>query len=304
MPRALKLVLPNDGDATSAKPRERSPRAALSAERAVDVINLFAMHPTGRFSLTEISRKTDINPASLHALLGVLTASGFLTRQYNTRDYGIGPALIPLGQISVQQSPAIQHALQHSENLSAELGVEIVVSVCTPINILVIGVFGPASPFGQVLFSGLKIPLVPPLGAVLLAWETPKTVDAWLKRSTPPLNPEALQDQLAILQSIRRLGYSIARETDRTRILAEPGSAIKRITTDLDASYHVDAVNAPVFDDSGRVALSISARGVAVGKSAKEVHGTAEHLRGSALVITKQSGGRIPDGLSTGVKYL
>ena len=304
MPRALKLVTPNDGDPSSVKPRERSPRAALSAERAVDVINLFATHPTGRFSLTEISKKTDINPASLHALLGVLTASGFLTRRHNTRDYGIGPALIPLGHTSLQQSPTIEHALQHSENLSAELDVEIVVSVVTPVNILIIGVVGPASPFGQVLFPGQKLPLVPPLGAVMLAWETPKTIDAWLKRAPHPLSPEAQQEQLAILQSIRRLGYSVARETDTTRILAEPYATNKRIATDLDAPYHVDAVNAPVFDDSGRVALAISARGVAVGKSAKEVHSTAEHLRGSALVITKQSGGRIPDGLSTGVKYL
>jgi len=322
MPRALKLVTPNDGDSSSVKPRERSPRAALSAERAVDVINLFATHPTGRFSLTEISKKTDINPASLHALLGVLTAAGFLTRRHNTRDYGIGPALIPLGHTSLQQSPTIEHALQHSENLSAELDVEIVVSVVTPVNILIIGVVGPASPFGQVLFPGRKIPLVPPLGAVLLAWESPKTIDAWLKRAQHPLSPEAVQKQLDTLQSIRRLGYSIARESDMARILAEPHSAKtiapstgrilpvvadstdKRIASDSDLLYHVQAVNAPVFDDSGRVALAISARGVAVGKSAKEVHSTAEHLRGSALVITKQSGGRIPDGLSTGVKYL
>lgn len=322
MPRALKLVTPNDGDLSSVKPRERSPRAALSAERAVDVINLFATHPTGRFSLTEISKKTDINPASLHALLGVLTAAGFLTRRHNTRDYGIGPALIPLGHTSLQQSPTIEHALQHSENLSAELDVEIVVSVVTPVNILIIGVVGPASPFGQVLFPGQKIPLVPPLGAVMLAWETPKTIDAWLKRAPRALSPEDQQEQLAILQSVRRLGYSIARESDTARIIDEPHAANTadlsskqnhpalareidaRSAADSDLLYHVVAVNAPVFDDSGRVALAISARGVAVGKSAKEVHSTAEHLRGSALVITKQSGGRIPDGLSTGVKYL
>ena len=54
------------------------PRPALSADRALQVIDVLVAHPTQRFTLTELSRRTSINPASAHALLAVMLRAGYV----------------------------------------------------------------------------------------------------------------------------------------------------------------------------------------------------------------------------------
>lgn len=277
----------------SGQNRERAPRAALSATRALNVLNLFVTHPADRFSLSEIGRHCQINPASIHALLAILTSGGFILKDQKMRTYGIGPALIPIGEISRQQSPAIKTALEYSGPRSAE----IVISVHTTTSMIIIGTAGSASPYGSVLYSGQVLPLNPPFGALFLAWETPEAMDDWLRSAQPPLSPAECQHQISVIDSVRTRGYAVAykstaRPTHGASINHQSGTSVS----------HHRLIAAPIFNDYCRVAASISVHGIKPTLTKLEVTAIAEKLRGAALAITKKSGGRTPLGLSTGIE--
>src|SRR5258708_37627648 len=73
------------------------PRPALSGDRALQVIDVLVAHPTQRFTLTELSRRTAINPASAHALLAVMLRAGYVQRHPEHKTYTLGPALVAAG---------------------------------------------------------------------------------------------------------------------------------------------------------------------------------------------------------------
>jgi len=302
----------------AAQRRSTEPRPALSAERAILVVNLLVAHPNERFPLSESGRRTNINPASLHALLAVLTRSGFVTRHPTSRTYAIGPALIPIGDAARQQSPVIQRAIEYADDFSRTRGFEMAVTVHTDSNIIVIDTVGNASPFGSSLHPGQVIPLVPPLGTIFLAWESDERVERWLKSAKPALTTAEREDQLAMLDAVRARGYGVALESPARRALGEVirdrsnrGTAVE-LLADLAHStymlrnmengrrYDVVGIYAPVFNDSSRVEVAITVVGLPSGINAEEISEIAEEVRGAATVITKQTGGRTPTALNGG----
>ena len=60
-------------------------RRALSATRAVDVLNFLAAHPGEAFSYSQLSQRLQVNLASTHNLLLALVECGYLTRSANDR---------------------------------------------------------------------------------------------------------------------------------------------------------------------------------------------------------------------------
>ena len=60
-------------------------RPALAATRAISVLNFLAAHPADPFTLSDLADRLDINVASAHALLGVLTDAGYLVRHPRLR---------------------------------------------------------------------------------------------------------------------------------------------------------------------------------------------------------------------------
>ena len=62
-----------------------TPRPAPGAERVVAVLNFLAAHPDESFTLSELSRRLDLNKATCHALLMTLTQAGYLLRHPTRR---------------------------------------------------------------------------------------------------------------------------------------------------------------------------------------------------------------------------
>jgi DNA-binding IclR family transcriptional regulator len=65
-------------------------RRALSAERALQILELLAAHPGRDFTLAELVRESDINISSLHAVLAVLTRQGYIVRDRRRKAYQLG----------------------------------------------------------------------------------------------------------------------------------------------------------------------------------------------------------------------
>jgi DNA-binding IclR family transcriptional regulator len=165
---------------------------------------------------------------------------------------------------------------------------------------------------------GQRVPLVPPLGSVFVAWAPDDVVAAWRARAPKAKGVDAA------LAGTRARGYSVALELDARRSLADtldhladaPGDPQLRGTVDdlvaeLGSSdyqvsslergrrYDVSMIAAPVFGPAGDVALALTLVGFEPALPAEQIATYGEQLRDVGIVITKQSHGRVP-GVTVG----
>ena len=64
-------------------------------ERGLDVLDLFC-HGAAKFSLTEISSKINLSPSTASRLLHTLLIRGYISRDEETKKFGIGPQALRL----------------------------------------------------------------------------------------------------------------------------------------------------------------------------------------------------------------
>jgi DNA-binding IclR family transcriptional regulator len=288
-------------------------RPALAAARAVDVINFLASRPTEAFTLSDLVRHVDINPASAHALLAVLTEAGYLERHTSHRTYRLGPALVALGNAALTANPAVATAANEAQTIARELHLEVAVTVTAGESILFAARAGEHRPHGVPLHVGHSLPLAPPLGAVFVAWSNAADRDAWLARAPRLLSADERAHQLAVLDAVRTRGYSVGLEDEARRALSdslaegEAGARIHDLLVDLGRAeyqlteidtarrYDVSMIAAPVFGADGRVVAALTLSGLTPSVDARQVAALGERVRGAALVATKRAHGRAPE---------
>lgn len=293
-------------------------RPALAASRAVEVIDFLAAHPTESFSLSEVARRLDVNLASTHAVLGALTAAGYLTRHPRHRTYTLGPGVIAAGSAARVANPAVDAARDEARRLAEATGLQATVTAVAGDAVVFVASEGRQQPHGVDVRVGQRVPLVPPLGSVFYAWSPEDEVEEWLGRAALDAGERAsLWDLLA---TVRARGCSIGLDAPARHDLeaalvhradepAAPGvqdeitTSIGRLATveyqvrelDRRRRYDVSSLAAPVFDVDGRVGLAITLVGFPPGLPAREVEALVERVRGSAVVATKRARGQVPD---------
>ena len=170
---------------------------------------------------------------------------------------------------------------------------------------------GRASAYGLVLQVGQRVPLHPPLGLVFLAWASDEKIGRWLDRAEPALTPDDVEHQLHTLSAVRERGFSIGLESPARQgigqaMLEERGSitdllsALGRVPYQLDvveeqATYDVTMIAAPIFDANREIVAALSLVGFVPGLPAQEIVRIGITVRNAAVVITKESQGRLPD---------
>jgi DNA-binding IclR family transcriptional regulator len=287
------------------------PRPALSADRALQVIDVLVAHPTQRFTLTELSRRTAINPASAHALLAVMLRSGYVQRHPQHKTYTLGPALVAAGETALEQLPALGMARDRLSSLSDELQLEVVLTSPTDEEIIFVARAGRPSAFGLVLEVGQRVPLQPPLGSVFLAWSAEAKVARWLERAEPALTDEDVDHQRRTLAGVRERGYSIGLESSARQgfglamleerdsiadLIAELGRVPYQLeVVEEQATYDVTMIAAPIFDANREVVAALTVVGFAPGLPASEIVRVGTTVRNAGVVITKRSQGKLPD---------
>jgi DNA-binding IclR family transcriptional regulator len=275
------------------------------------VIDVLVAHPTQRFTLTELSRRTSINPASAHALLAVMLRAGYVQRHPEHKTYALGPALVAAGETALEQLPALRMARDRLGSLSNELELEVVLTSPTEDEIIFVARAGRPSAFGLVLLVGQRVPLHPPIGSVFLAWSPPEKVTRWLDRADPALTPDDVDHQLHVLQAVRERGFSIGLESTARQgfgqaMLEERGAisdllaALGRVPYQLDvveekATYDVTMIAAPIFDANREIVAALTVVGFAPGLPAQQIMRIGVTVRNAAVVITKASQGKLPD---------
>jgi len=282
------------------------------------VLVLLVAHPTERFTLAEIQRRTGINPASAHALLSVLTDSGYVQRHPTARTYSLGPALVAAGLVAAHQQPALRDGQQSVDRLSEQLDLEVVLTAATDTEIVVVGRSSGSSGFGEVIHVGQRMPLRPPLGTIFLAWAPDAVIEAWLDRARPSLSIDERQAQHRALQAVRARGYAVGLEStkrrDLTRFVAEMADSARDVSEALEqlvaelahTRYHLDELDSgdtydvglvagAIFDAHGRVCAALTVNGLRPGMSGADVDQIGQLVLAEVTRITKATHGRPPE---------
>ncbi len=254
-------------------------RPALSASRTVTVLNFLAAHTPEEFTLSDLAGRLDINLASTHALLAVLTDAGYVSRSQRLRTYSLGPVLSALGNAAVRRHPAIEHAHMEALGLSEELDLAVAVTALAGEDIVFLEHVGEHRPRDIGVQVGQRVLMLPPVGAVFVAWHN---TERWLDRAGDRGEMEAL------LSDVRSRGWAAA--------LGNPPSTEYQALAAINPrrSYDVVMIAAPVFGPGGAAVVCLTLLGMEPGLPARQVVALGERVRDAGLVATRRSGGRPP----------
>lgn len=286
--------------------------------RACDVLGHLAHHPTASFTVSELARRLGVPRATCDAILQALAVHRLVTRRDDDLRYELGPGSISLGEAGRLAHPALRSAQVEAERLARAIGACIAVCVRDGDTARVAEVFDFGPVFAPRARVGQTIPLVPPFGAVFVAW-TDDDAEGWIARADATLEEDERDRYRHALDEVRRCGYSVSIRPTRRPELAQlietlastPASdealrsrdALIRemmhsgyLAADLDAEHavRVAQISAPVFDRSGRVTTSLLLSGPEQDITGAELRALASRLVGAASRATRSAGGREP----------
>ena len=280
-------------------------RRAPAVERAVAVLNHLAQDPQQRWSLSDLARDLDLSKATAHAVLTSLLETGYLVRDDDDKSYSLGPALIAVGNAAQAAFPGARVAQRQMDDLARRFDLEVIASTAIGGEIVILARSGNPRPLGIDVRPGQRLPLVPPLGTVFVAWADDDEIDRWLAE----LGPDATEDDRAAareaLQVVRDRRYSVALGGERQqRIVAEVTSRRRgeggdeyALTELAEApSYRISQIGAPVFGPDGSVVLGLFLIGFRGEIPADEVPTYAQALMEAAAEVTTALRGRVPVG--------
>ena len=282
-------------------------RRSPAVDRTVAVLNHLAASPRQRFTLSELARDLELNKATAHALLATLVDVGYLVRHEDDKSYALGPALIALGNAALESYPAATLAQEPMDRLSNEFDLSCVASTAIAGEIVILASAGTSRPLGINVQPGLRLPLVPPLGTVFVAWSGSREIDRWLNRLGPTASDEDLERYRRALDVVRRRGFSVGLGGDEQQRMVEsmqasgrrrdpvtPGEEYALVELADDSPYTLNHIGAPVFGPDGRVALALFLIGFRGQIAADEVPRYAERLVEEATEVTSRLHGVVP----------
>jgi DNA-binding IclR family transcriptional regulator len=276
-------------------------RPAPATDRTIALLNFLAANPHERFSLSELCRRVGMNKATAHSQVAALTGAGFLNRHPLDKTYVLGPALIAIGNAAAtREYEIVEYARDEMRRLANDLDAQCVASAVFGGEIVLLARAGRVEALGVRADIGARIPLVPPLGTVFVAWSDAEEIDQWLRRVGPDVTDAELTRCRRALSTVRRRGYSLGLDADswsRLRLEGDEAADDEEILLDLEqaTSLRLNIVAAPVFGPDRRVVLALSLIGFQSGLRAADIPGLASRLRDATQRVTQAVHGVPPE---------
>jgi DNA-binding IclR family transcriptional regulator len=183
---------------------------------AVNILNELSGTGESGATQSELVQATGLSKSTMHNLLSTLEGHGFVRRDTNTRQYRLGPALIPLGNEATRQVKLVRSTLDRVAPLAAEHGLSF--AVAQPIDSKQLRIISRFYPPGDV-HVGITVgssygPMDGALGKVLLAAMDEADAKRVVKGRKLPAHtratitsPESLIDEVA---EVRSRGWSVS----------------------------------------------------------------------------------------------
>lgn len=251
---------------------ERAPRGIQSIEVGGQL--LIALANQGRpMALKDLAREAGMAPAKAHPYLVSFIKLG-LVEQEGGR-YGLGPLALQLGLISLQQYEPVRLATPRIEELALQLGHTVAIAVWGNRGPTIVRVAEAPSPVHISMRHGTVMSLTGTASGRLFAAHLPRervlaalAMEAGAEGRPPPRLDKAFETLLA---AVREQGWASSRDG------VVPG---------------VSALAAPVFDDQGRIVLSLTAIGPSAAVDLDAQGPVARQLLEAGRDISRQLGWR------------
>ncbi|MDN3920788.1 IclR family transcriptional regulator [Roseateles violae] len=253
--------------------QERGPRGIQSIEVGGQL--LLALAHQGRpLALKDLARAAEMPPAKAHPYLVSFIKLGLVEQEAASGRYGLGPLALQLGLISLQQYEPVRLATPRIEELAAELGHTMAIAVWGNRGPTIVRVAEAPSPVHISMRHGTVMSLRGTASGRLFAAYLPADVVAAAFAAEAALDPAALPRDAELdawLAEVRRTGIASARDG---------------------AVVGVSAWAAPVFDDRGRIVLSLTAIGPSGSFDLDPTGQMATALRRAGEDLSRQLGWR------------
>ncbi len=258
----------------------QSPRGGPRGIQSIEVGGalLTALVHHGRpLALKDLAREAAMAPAKAHPYLVSFIKLGLVEQETASGRYGLGPLALQLGLISLQQYDPVRLATPRIEELAVQLGHTVAITVWGNRGPTIVRVAEAPSPVHISMRHGTVMSLRGTASGRLFAAHLPReTVLPALAAETPLQTGAAgqIDDQLAaVLAAARADGLASAHDG---------------------VLLGVSALAAPVFDDQGRMVLSLTAIGPS-GSFDLSLTGTlAQTLKRAGAELSRQLGWRAP----------
>jgi DNA-binding IclR family transcriptional regulator len=250
---------------------DRSGGGLKAVERAAEVLNILAQHPTG-LSLADLARTSSVPMTTLHRLLRVLRASS-LVGETATGLFTVGSGTVVLARAFLDGLDLREAARPEMAAVVSEMGETCHLGILASVHIVYIEKID--SPHPVRMYSrvgGTNSALTTAIGRAILA-RSPAPVVAEVVEGSRRLFDTAIQAEEVhrVLEQVRRNGYS----------------------TDLqDNELGICCVGAPVVDHTGRVVAGISLSTPASRFEPERLDETGQVVRAAADRISAALGWR------------
>lgn len=202
-------------------------------------------------------------------------------------------------------------ARPHMEQLASELELECIAQTRLGSDLISIASSGKSRLRVSPKRVGRRVPNIPPMGAMFVAWASDQEREEWLRRSPVHLDSELRAGLLAGLERSRQRGYSVvlqspgfaelraasepftarqftpAQERDLIRVLASLGDRFEPEDTSLNDDEAVRMLSAPVFGRTGTVELALQIWDLPGGLPESEIRRYATRLKETASTVTR-----------------
>lgn len=221
-------------------------------ERAALILTCFSAEEP-RKTLADLARQLDLNQSTAYRYIATLQAAGLLERDEQRGGYRLGPRVIELSFIALNQIEVRKHALDEMDRLRDRLNVMVNLAILVEGDVLHIAHAVPADwPRWYTAVGRRAVAHCTALGKTLLAHRPWDEVRATVERyGWRPYTSRSIQDfdRLATeLETIREQGYSIdsGERNQGTTCLAAPirdhsGSVVAALSVTSKAERLTDA---------------------------------------------------------------
>jgi DNA-binding IclR family transcriptional regulator len=294
-------------------------RRALSAARTVEVLNFLASHPGEGYTLSELAEHAQVNVASMHAVLAVLTHSGFVTRDPRRKAYRLGLSAIGVGLAALDDHPVIKQGRETVTELATRLELECLLSVPIGAELLTIAEAGRSERLYMRPRVGQRLPFMPPLAILAVDYLPEPEREAWLSRIGSGATEADKQAYRDAAHAGRQLGYAVELETPSrhqisllmpqlakdprspqlnarlTQLVAQLGHEHHQLENPQPgSSYPVNNIQAPIFDEHAQLVAGLALLGFDEPLTTEEIQAHVHTVLTAAEHLTRSTGGHIP----------
>ncbi len=294
-------------------------RPALSATRALRVLDFLAAHPDATFTLTELARRLTVNVSSMFSILSALEDDGWITRDPRSRSYQLGFSPIAVGFAALEQHPIIARARAITPQLARRLRLDCVTGAIVGEELVILAQAGSARHMRSRPRVGQRLPNTPGISILAAAYAGRQGLEAWLDRLGPNASVATRDGYRRAAAVVRARGYEIGLQTatrnaigavvgqlnddpQSPQLRAQFGALVAKLgledhqlfDPDPGVAHHLDNISAPIFDSHARCVGGLTLLGFETPLYAPQIEHCARTLIEAAESITRATAGRTP----------